>query len=335
MSISIVMPVRNAQDTLADCLASILAQTHTDFELIAVDDASRDGTRALLVDAARRDARVRVLDNPSPGLVNALNLGLEAARFDLIARMDADDLMDPRRLQFQYAAFALDATVAVVGSCVSIFEHLSTAQGLREYVRWQNLCQSPRQIADNIYVEAPFAHPSVMFRRAPVLAIGAYRQGLFPEDYDLWLRLAHAGYVMRKLPDALLQWRDSPQRVSRTDPRYSRAAFDRLRAKYLARDERVRGAPDGVCFWGAGRRTRQRVAHLQRLGIRPRLWIDIDPRKIGNIIDDARVVAPSALADLANPFVLSYVTNHGARERICNALDAMGLVCGRDYLCVG
>ena len=91
--------------------------------------------------------------------------------------------------------------------------------GTREYLRWQNALLSAREHADDIYLEAPLAHPSVTFRRAAVLAAGAYRDGGFPEDYELWLRLVARGARLAKLPRVLLDWRQGPQSLSRVDPR--------------------------------------------------------------------------------------------------------------------
>lgn len=200
-------------------------------------------------------------------------------------------------------------------------------------MRWQNACLTPEQIATEIYVESPFVHPSVMFRRSHVLELGGYRPGDFPEDYDLWLRLHRAGRIMGKLPEILLDWRESPQRLSRTDPRCSRQAFDRLRARYLATDPRLKDRP--LAFWGAGKSTRQRARHLMDLGYRPTAWIDIDPRKIGNRIDGIPVVPPAWLRQPGKPFVLGYVARHGAREIISTRLIGMSYRQGQDWLMVG
>jgi FlaA1/EpsC-like NDP-sugar epimerase len=132
----------------------------------------------------------------------------------------------------------------------------------------------------------------------------------------------------------LLHWRESTGRLTRTDPRYSRAAFARLRTDYLARDPRLHsGRPLAIC--GAGRRTRQRAQLLLDHGFRPVAWIDIDPRKIGNSVHGVPVHAPQWLDRADKPFVLSYVTNHGARDIIAAQLQAMGYLRGRDYLMVG
>lgn len=333
-AITIVMPVRDAAATLPACLSSIQRQSFGDFELIAVDDGSSDESAAVLAQYARQDGRIHLLRPGRIGLVAALNLGLATARAPLIARMDADDLMHPQRLALQQAFLAAHPAIALVATRVALFPRQLVRAGYAEYLRWQNGVLTPAEVAANIYVEAPFAHPSVLFRRAAVLELGGYRAGPFPEDYELWLRMHAAGLAMAKLPRVLLAWRERAERTSRTDPRYARAAFDTLRVQFLARDPRLHQGRELV-YWGAGRRTRLRAQQLIARGFPPRAWIDIDPRKIGQLVWGAPVVAHSWLRREPRPFVLAYVTNHGARELIAGWLAEAGYRVGEDYLFVG
>ncbi len=329
------MPVRDAAAHLGECLDSILAQSLREWELLVVDDGSRDGCTVCVQALARRDPRVRLLRRPREGLVAALRHALAEARAALVARMDADDRMHPLRLELQARALHARPGLTLVASRVAPFPDDALGTGTREYLRWQNACLDARQVRDEIYVESPFAHPSVMFRRDTVMRLGGYRDGPFPEDYELWLRLAQAGCVMEKLPQVLLQWRQHPRSLSRTDPRYAREAFDALRARYLARDARL-DPSRALVVWGAGRRTRHRFGALQRAGRRPCAWIDIDPRKIGNRVAGLPVHPPAWLAGRQpRPFVLGYVASHGAREQIARALQAMDYRVGTDFLMVG
>lgn len=336
--VSVLLPVRDAATTLVEALDSIAAQYFNDYELIAIDDHSADESLAILRQRARCDARIRVRSNPTPGLVPALNLGLSLARAPLIARMDADDRMHPRRLAAQVTGLGERTLIATQ---VSKFPAARVAGGYREYLAWQNRCLSEQDVRDEIYVESPFAHPSVLFRSEIILQLGGYRYGDFPEDYELWLRLNAQGEAMAKLPEVLLEWRESEGRLSRHDPRYRREAFDRLRADYLSRDPRMAPLITGerpLWVWGAGRRTRRRFDLLWEQGISPSAWIDIDPRKIGARIDRLPVHAPSALRTEDNgvkPFVLVYVTKHGARDQIGEYLQHLEYQRGEDYLMVG
>ncbi|MEO1576179.1 MAG: glycosyltransferase, partial [Pseudomonadota bacterium] len=217
--VSILLPVHNAYDTLGECLASIAAQTEHRYEVVAVNDHSADASPKLLRDAAAQDERIRVLDRPARGLVGALNAGLADCRAPLVARMDADDVMHPQRLACQLARMTEQPDLTVLATRVELLETDATGDGQREYVRWQNSCVSEQDMANRRYVESPLTHPSVMFRRDDILGAGAYRDGPFAEDYDLWLRLFESGNRIAKVPEVLLQWRDGATRLSRTDER--------------------------------------------------------------------------------------------------------------------
>ena len=198
-------------------------------------------------------------------------------------------------------------------------------------MRWQNACLTMQDITNQIYIESPFAHPSVMFRKDRIIEAGAYRDGEFPEDYELWLRLFHSQQKMMKLDEVLLDWRESEGRLSRTSSRYSESAFEKLRAEYLAKDKRLQGRD--IVFWGVGRKTRQRCQYLIDNGIKPAAWIDIDSNKIGNEYHGAKTYMPDWLyRHDKKPFVLNYVRNHGAREDCRKFLDGAGYVMGEDYL---
>ncbi|GIV88203.1 MAG: glycosyl transferase [Chloroflexus sp.] len=332
--VSIILPIRNAATTLAACLRSLARQTFTDYEVLAIDDGSDDESAAMVADAAAHDARIVPINAGRIGLAAALNLGLALARAPIIARMDADDVMHPDRLALQYQALQTQHDLALIACRVVAFPARAVRAGYREYLRWQNRVLTPEQVAAEIYVESPFAHPSVMFWKTAVQALGGYTTDQWPEDYELWLRMYTAGLRMAKLPRYLLGWRERPDRTSRVDPRYARTIFDELRANFLARDPRLhRGRP--LVYWGAGRVTRQRARRLIDRGFAPEAWIDVDPDKIGQIIWGVPVHAPSWLNRRPRPFVLVYVTNHGARDLINSWLTEMGYQPGEDYLGVG
>jgi glycosyltransferase involved in cell wall biosynthesis len=332
--VTVVLPFQNAAPTLPECLDSIAAQTWPNLEVLAINDGSTDASAVIVAAYAARDPRFQLCDPGARGLVAALNYGITMAHGVFVARMDADDRMVPQRLAAQVALLSQQPNLVLCGTQVELFSAGPIHAGYHEYVRWQNQCITPEQIANNIYVEAPLAHPSVMFRRSLFDTVGGYHAGPFPEDYQLWLRIHEAGLAMGKVAEVLLEWRDRPERTSRTDPRYARSAFDQLRTTFLARDPRLQtGRP--LVFWGSGRATRQRVKLLLNHGFQPAAWIDVDPDKFGHTIWGAAVHERRWLRQNPRPFVLVYVASHGARNLISGWLAEMEYQVGVDYLMVG
>ncbi len=192
--ISVILPVWNAGDTLEPAIKSILGQTEEDFELVIVDDGSDDASDNIIARHAAADGRVRPVFIPHSGIVTALNIGLSQARGRYIARMDADDLSHPSRLEKQASYLDRNPDTGLV-SC--LVEHLGDHKekaGYAHYVDWINSLTSHEEIYLNRFVESPLAHPSVMIRRELIDTHGSYRDGSFPEDYELWLRWLQAEY---------------------------------------------------------------------------------------------------------------------------------------------
>ena len=332
-SISVVLPAYNAAATLFRAVDSIRAQTFRDWELIVVDDGSTDGTGEWLDSIARTEPRLRVLRRPHAGIVAALNAGLAAARGEFIARMDADDVSHPERLDEQSALFARRPELGLAGTLVEFGGCRERAAGYALHVDWLNRLVEPGEIALNRFVESPFAHPSVMFRRGLVEQWGGYREGGFPEDYELWLRWLDAGVETAKAPRVLLTWNDPPGRLSRNDPRYDADAFYRCKAFYLARWLKAH-VPTGrrLLVWGAGRPTRKRAEYLAAHGVRIDGYVDVDPRKTGRSLGGRPVMATEELPAPEAVFVLGCVAVRGARELIRNHLCGRGFREGRDFM---
>lgn len=335
-AVSVVLPVRNGAATIGRAVASVQNQAFAEWELLVVDDGSSDETYEIVAGIARDDSRVRVLATDGRGIVAALNAGLAAARGEFIARMDADDHSLPDRLaaQVDFLREAVNLDIGLVSCRVALGGDRMASAGYALYVDWINALLTPEQIALNRFVESPLAHPSVMFRREVVERHGGYRDGDFPEDYELWLRWLDAGVKMAKVPEELLCWNDSPERLSRRDSRYDPEAFFRVKAEWIAREvKRISGARR-LLVWGAGRPTRKRAAHLAAHGVRIAGYIDVDAKKTTAAIGGTGlpVIGYEALSPPEDAFVLGYVTSRGAREFIRAELRARGFVEGRDFL---
>lgn len=321
-AVSVLLPCRDAAAHLPEAIESIAVQSFTDFEVIALDDGSRDATPDLLADWAGSDERVRVLRTAGRGLVAALSLGMDAAGGALVARMDADDIAAPDRVARQVAFLAERLEIAACGTGVRYFPRDVVRDGARRYESWLNSLAEPEQLGRDIFVESPIAHPTFMARREAVEQVGGYRDRGWPEDYDLVLRLWAAGHRLGNVPAVLHRWRERPDRLSRTDPRYSPAAFRRCKVHFL-RATLLRGR-DGAVVWGAGPVGKEFGRELLRQGTPLRAFVDLDPRKIGQEIHGAPVLRPDGVDACRGALVLAAVGSPGAREEIRHDLRSRG-----------
>jgi GT2 family glycosyltransferase len=331
--VSVLLPVRNAEATLEEALGSILTQTLDDLEVVAVDDGSTDASPELLQAAAERDPRVRVLTQRPLGLVPALERATDAARAPLLARMDADDRAEADRLEAQAALMDADPGMVLAGTHVRYFPRDGLRDGARRYERWLNALDGPEALERDLWVECPLAHPTFLMRATAVAAVGGYRDREWPEDYDLLLRLRCAGGGLGVVPRVLHHWREGPERLSRTDPRYSLDAFRRLKAHFLTRSPLL-GERDGVLICGAGPVGKSFARALAEEGVTVRAFVDLDPRKVGQRIHGAPVVAPSGIGRFRDALGLAAVGKGQARAEIRATFTSAGWVEGRDFVAV-
>ena len=327
MKISVLMPVKNAANTVARAIRSIQSQSFTNWELIIVDDHSTDSTLQIVHQFTADDHRIRPTSSVGQGITDALNFGISHCKGRYLARMDADDVSLPDRLASQFSFLNENRDVGLVATRVNFKGDSALNAGYANYVDWTNRLINWPDIRANRFVESPFAHPSVMFRRSLIKAsTNCYRSGDFPEDYELWLRWMDAGIKMTKLPEYLVDWYDTPNRLSRTDRRYAPAVFFHIKAQYLATWlKRTLSKYRPIWIWGAGRITRTRVELLVKEGISFTGYIDVDPRKIGKITNDLPVISYKDIPVSTQPYIISYIGNRGARDDIRNYLLQLGL----------
>ncbi|QGY40141.1 glycosyltransferase [Pseudodesulfovibrio cashew] len=331
--ISVTLPCYNCGETVGRALDSILAQTCGDFEVVAVDDGSTDHTASVLAEYVRRDGRVRTFSIEHGGVVAAANAAIEAARGRYIARMDADDEMLPERLAAQAGLLDENPGLGLVGCRVRFGGCRESCAGYAHYVDWTNTLLTPEAISLNRFVEFPVPNPSILYRRECVETHGLYRDGDFPEDYELLLRWLEAGVAMAKVDEELLVWNDPPSRLSRNHPRYDVDAFYRVKSEYLARWLGANNPHHPVVhILGSGRTTRKRADLLLDHDIEFAAYHDVDPRKIGHVVNGVPVLDRDRIPQPGAGFCLPYVASRGAREEIAEFLEARGFVLGLDYL---
>lgn len=330
--VTVLLPARNAESTVARAVESLLEGTLRELRVLAVDDGSTDRTREVLQSLAARDSRVEVLDGGGRGLVAALQLALSQATSPYVARMDADDEALPGRLEASVVALEADSHLAGVGTGVELFrDDQPVSPSLQAYASWLNSLTTAEALWKARFIESPLCHPSVCLRREPLVATGGWEHGDFPEDYALWMKLLHAGYGLRNLPEVLLRWRDSSSRLTRTDPRYDVRRFTWVKARYLALGPLANGRP--CTIWGAGRSGLTMTRLLREHGLSVERFVEVHPRKVGTRIQGIPVVSGDALGPPGEGLLLVCVGVRWAREELRSWLTERGWVEGVHFLC--
>ncbi len=246
------MPVYNGEQHIAAAVASILAQTWTDFELLIINDGSSDRSRDIICKLG--DSRIVLLDNvENLGLINTLNRGVEMARGDYIARMDCDDISRPRRLEKQVAFLESHPDIGVCGAWISKF-----GSGKRKVCHYHG---DPELLRAGLLFDSVLAHPAVMLRRKLFIDQRlSYDLGFkHAEDYDLWVRSSHC-MKLGNLQEVLLDYRMHPAQVS--------AAHNLQQIESAGRVRHLLLAELGISPGTEEFETHQRISTYQILGDR-------------------------------------------------------------------
>lgn len=328
--VSIVLPVRDGVATLDAALQSLAAQTFTRFEVVVVDDGSRDDTPLVARAWEQRDGRFRLVRTGPGGIVAALQRGLAEVRGRYIARMDADDVSHPARLAAQFDLLERSRGLAGCGTGVRYVPESSVTPRAAEYAAWLNSMTDREAVEANIFVECPLAHPTFMFRREALAAVGGYRDRPWPEDYDLLLRLWRRGDRFVAVPRVLLDWGNGDSRLSRTHPAYSLAAFRTCRVHHLRRSLLVGRA--GVVVWGAGPTGKALALEFLRQGVPLRAFVEVDPRKIGQVIHGAPVRSMRAASGFPRALHVGSVARAAGRRAVRAEARGSGLTDGVDFI---
>jgi len=202
MLVSVILPVFNAEKFLESAVQSLLDQSFGDFELIAIDDGSTDSSLDLLETFSIKDSRIRVISGPNQGLVKTLNLGVSLAAGCLIARMDADDICETRRLELQVKFMSENPDVVCVGSQIQLIDPVG-----RDLMQMRMPLDHEDIDEANCSCVTGIVHPTSLIRLSALELVGGY-SGAYThaEDIDLWLRLAEIGRLANS-PMSLLRYR--------------------------------------------------------------------------------------------------------------------------------
>jgi glycosyltransferase involved in cell wall biosynthesis len=328
-AVSVLMPVRNAKSTLEKAVDSIQKQSFPDFSCIVIDDGSDDGG----VDKVKNtitDDRFRFVSQPPQGVAAALNHGLSLAKGKYVARMDADDLCHPDRFARQVEFLEENTEIGVVSSRVN---HKSTDHNsaFHAYVEWINEVTSPKQISNYRFIDSPIAHPSVMLRSELFEYYGPYNTGKFPEDYELWLRLLDHKVQFAKVDQYLLDWHDSPDRISRVHPNFVDEKYINLKAYYFAQWARKNNI-NQIHVWGKGDTLLKKIEPLDKYGIEVAGFIDMD--KTSRTYQNKPVTYYKDIPKKTDFFALVFIPNRNVKKEVTDFLKQKGFEEGLNFLMI-
>lgn len=210
VKVSVLLPVNRDDGYLDAAVSSILNQTFRDFELLIIANNCTDELWSKIENIKESDIRVKSFRLDLGGLTFALNYGLNIAKGEYIARMDADDISLPQRLEKQVDFLDKNTSVVILGAQISYIDDDGELSLLKASIL-------PKNPSEKVaYYKCPIYHPTVMFRKSIILSIGGYKYGFYGEDFELWLRCIKNNLNIVNLSDILLNYRIHENQVSST-----------------------------------------------------------------------------------------------------------------------
>ena len=322
------MPVYNAAPFLRECLDFILNQTYTNWELLAVNDFSRDDSFSILKTYAQKDPRIKALDNQEKGIIPALRLAFAHSTGSLITRMDADDRMATTKLEKLSQLLQQQGLGSIAVAWVDYFSETTLGQGYQKYAEWLNeLCRQDRHY-EEIYKECVIPSPCWMVHREDLIRCGAFEGSDYPEDYDLCFRFYREQLKVVAVQEVLHFWRDHDARASRNDPNYAVNQFFDLKVPYFKTLDYDKDRP--LVLWGAGKKGKYLARSFKAEHV-PFTWICNTPTKWGKSVEGMQFYPPTELEKLKNPQVIIAVAAPDGQAEILAHLKHRDMQSGKDY----
>lgn len=326
--VSIVIPFKNTAHYLPECLDSILGQSYSNWEVLAVDDHSNDQSFEVLSQYASKDSRIEIFKNEGEGIIPALQTAYAKSNGTFITRMDSDDIMKPQRLQRMADNLVVNGKGHIAVGQVKYFSDRGISNGYERYEKWLNGLTSRGTNFDEIYKECVIPSPCWMVHREDFDRCGGFGPLRYPEDYDLTFRFYEGGLKIIPGNEILHFWRDYNTRTSRTHEHYAQNYFLDIKLHYFLKLNRDKNRP--LVVWGAGFKGKAIAKGLQSQGINF-IWLCDNPKKIGKKIYQKELVHFDALKTLSNPQSIITVANGKEQKEIKNHLKSLSQEAMSDY----
>lgn len=282
MKVSIVMPIKNAAQWLADTIDSIQNQTYSNWELICIDDASTDNSFLLVQSYSEKDNRIKIYRNESSGIIPALQQGLRISIGEYVTRMDADDIMPNERLEQMVDYISVLPPKTIVTGKVQYFsENKEVSEGYLKYEKWLNDLTNHYK---HIYRECIIASPNWLVRRTDLITENIFEELTYPEDYCMCFLWYSKNFKIASLNVPTLLWREHPERTSRNSDVYDQESFFRLKLNWFCKLNR----DPKISILGAGPKGKLAVKELLNQG-KEIQWFDLKFENFGAPIFDIEI----------------------------------------------
>lgn len=326
--VSIIMPFKNTAKYLKECIESVLKQSYTKWELIAVNDGSTDKSVDIVKFYADKDQRIKYHVNAGQGIIPALQTAYQNAEGNFITRMDSDDIMTPQRLMYLVNNLESSGLGWVAVGQVKYFSKTGISDGYARYEKWLNNLTAAGTNYQEIYKECVIPSPCWMVFRDDFIKAGAFNANTYPEDYDLTFRFYQCKLKIIPCNKVLHLWRDYQSRTSRTHVHYAQNYFLELKTNYFLKLDYDPARP--LVVWGAGFKGKAIAKILITRKIKF-IWLCDNPKKIGKKIYTINLQHFSVVNQLTSPQSIITVANATAQIEIKNYLENLNHKAAHDY----
>lgn len=327
--VSILIPFKNTEIYLSDCLDSIINQSYKQWEVLIVDDHSTDSSYQLVEQYALKDKRIKLFKNQGQGIIDALKLAFTNSQGGFVSRMDSDDIMHPDKLKIMTTNLVKHGKKHVAVGLVKYFSETGIQEGYKTYENWLNKLTHTGNNYTEIYKECVIPSPCWMVYREDLMTCGAFNYNRYPEDYDLTFRFYKHHIKCIPCDTVLHFWRDYSTRTSRTHVHYAQNHFTSLKIHFFLDIDYNKNKT--LTIWGAGTKGKIIAKTLVEKKI-PFEWICDNPNKIGRDIYGKTLKAFQELKHIKNPQSIVTVANKKAQKEIRNYLNELNLKPVEDYV---
>ena len=327
--ISILIPFKNTEEFIVDCLESIIKQSYTNWELLIVDDNSTDSSFSMVETMAQHDDRIKLFKNSGSGIIDALKLAFNQSTGELITRMDSDDIMYQNKLEILSNNLLTYGKRHVAVGMVNYFSAEGIKAGYKSYEIWLNGLTKNGTNYSEIYKECVIPSPCWMIHREDLISCNAFEPNRYPEDYDLAFRFYKHRYKCIPCDVVLHDWRDYSHRTSRTNEHYAENHFIPLKLDYFL--ELDYKPEKTLVVWGAGNKGKFIAKSLIEKNMAFE-WICDNPKKIGRDIY-GKILSPfNCLETIENTQSIITVANKTAQTEIRDYMDKLNMKSISDYV---